>query len=457
MTKIVDRINQTDVSLQSNFGIELNTIVEKQLQNDTIPIVKRVIERLIEEEFSGHIAESKSKGIPSKELYRSGTFKRELTTSYGHISDLSVPKLRKDNKKREWKILSRHKKMMPMLIGKLMYLYVLGLSIRDLQESLYVLNGKMLDKNTINGITIELQHRLSELRAQPISGDFIALIVDGVWVNICYPTGKTKIDKAGHQRKEIKVETRVILACIGVSTDKSYKLIHYQVYETESEETWNSFFSEIKEKGLDEHTIEIISSDGSKGILRSINKNFTNAKLQRCINHKADNISLYLTYKDLEDVLGVIKAEEKEVEDQIQSTKTAKVGKIDIQSKEQNITDTKEKQKQKYRNTIIGHAKNIFLADDITEAKRRLEQWIQKWKDIEPKAVSVFTKGINRCFEFYNLDISFHKLIRTTNLIERSFREFRTKSGEIGAFPNEVSCCTVFQITINRFHSKNQT
>jgi transposase-like protein len=76
---------------------------------------------------------------------------------------------------------------------------------------------------------------------------------------------------------------------------------------------------------------------------------------------------------------------------------------------------------------------------------------------IEPKALSVFTKGIDRCFEFYKFDTSFHKLLRTTNIIERSFREFRTKTDEIGAFPNESAYKTLFQITINRFYTKNQT
>ena len=37
-----------------------------------------------------------------------------------------------------------------------------------------------------------------------------------------------------------------------------------------------------------------------------------------------------------------------------------------------------------------------------------------------------------------------HRHLRTTNHLERLFREFRTKSDEIGAFPNETSCLTLF-------------
>ncbi len=42
-----------------------------------------------------------------------------------------------------------------------------------------------------------------------------------------------------------------------------------------------------------------------------------------------------------------------------------------------------------------------------------------------------------------------------TNLLERVFREFRTKADEIGAFPNQVSCLTVFHLIVVRDHAKH--
>jgi putative transposase len=47
-----------------------------------------------------------------------------------------------------------------------------------------------------------------------------------------------------------------------------------------------------------------------------------------------------------------------------------------------------------------------------------------------------------------------HHHIRTTNYLERLFREFRTKSDEIGAFPNETSCLTMFCLVVERDHAK---
>ncbi|MFN7789740.1 MAG: hypothetical protein ACK5QY_15310 [Pseudanabaena sp.] len=39
--------------------------------------------------------------------------------------------------------------------------------------------------------------------------------------------------------------------------------------------------------------------------------------------------------------------------------------------------------------------------------------------------------------------------------MKRLFREFRTKSDEIGAFLNETSCLTLFWLVVERDHAKH--
>jgi hypothetical protein len=47
------------------------------------------------------------------------------------------------------------------------------------------------------------------------------------------------------------------------------------------------------------------------------------------------------------------------------------------------------------------------------------------------------------------------KLVICDNTIERFFREFRTKADEIGSFPNELTCLTVFHLIVVRDHAKH--
>jgi len=74
--------------------------------------------------------------------------------------------------------------------------------------------------------------------------------------------------------------------------------------------------------------------------------------------------------------------------------------------------------------------------------------------------VRLLSKDVDLCLTFYQFDHALHALVRSTNLLERFFREFRTKSDEIGAFPNELSSLVVFhQIVIrdDAKHDRGQT
>jgi transposase-like protein len=104
---------------------------------------------------------------------------------------------------------------------------------------------------------------------------------------------------------------------------------------------------------------------------------------------------------------------------------------------------------------IASEAYQIYEADSMEEAQQRLLQFINHWELLEPKAVQVFQRDLELTFTFYQFDSSLHRHIRTTNHLERLFREFRTKSDEIGAFPHETSCLTVFFLVIERDHAKH--
>ena len=89
------------------------------------------------------------------------------------------------------------------------------------------------------------------------------------------------------------------------------------------------------------------------------------------------------------------------------------------------------------------------------EAQQRLAAFIETWQSIEPKAVQTFERDIELTLSFYQFDERLHPRIRTSNLLERLFEEFRRKSDEIGAFPNEQSCLTVFFLVVQRDHAKH--
>ena len=118
-------------------------------------------------------------------------------------------------------------------------------------------------------------------------------------------------------------------------------------------------------------------------------------------------------------------------------------------------TLTSAQAKQQRRLEIISDAYAIYDAALESVAQLRLQDFQEKWQLLEPDAVLSFIKDVQLTFSFYQFDSNLHHHIRTTNHLEHLFREFRTKSDEIGAFPNEISCLTVFWLVVERDHAKH--
>ncbi len=399
---------------------KLNEELDHHIQTEVVATVQAILEESLKEEVVAHLAE-----LSIEKPRRSGYYIRSLGTQYGHIPHLAVPKLRRDNRQREWQILNRYSRCLTGLLDYAGYLYVMGLSLRDLQEALYLLMGMVLSTSAINQVTLRVEKRMHTHRQSPIAQTPAVLIVDGVWVTIQYTLDEFKIDKAGHQRQCRQAEDRVILVAMAVWPDGSHELLHYKVSEQEDTVAWAAFFEEMIARGLDPQVVKLVASDGSKGLLEAMTHCLPQAVQQRCITHKVRGMDNKLSFAQLPE-----KSENGDV-----------------------LTQSEAKDVRRFQ--IKQDAYAIYDAPSHSEALLKLKDFIEKWEPIEPEAVHTFKWGIKRTFEFYRLDPILHPLTRTTNLLERFFREFRNKSDEIGAFPNETSCLILFFLVMQREHAKH--
>lgn len=415
---------------RSSFQYELDEALENHLRESALIGVKAALEAALIEELDAHLGfgyyERDPLGRKPPERQRSGFFQRQVDTSFGHVPDLRVPKLRRGNKDRRWQILVRYQSAQRIVLDKALYLYLLGLSLRDLQEALYLFLGRVLSRTAVNQITLAVQSKMEAWRQQPIAETPPILIVDGVWVQILYPTGQTWIDRSGHERQEVRGQERVILAALAVWPDGRHHILHYEVAEEENLGTWSAFFQHLIARGLDPQAVRVVTSDGTKGLVTVLETHLLHASLQRCTVHKVRGFEHYLSYRDLPST-----------------------------DPETGQPMTPAEARQQRRCTMKREALNIFDAPTRPQAEQRLAEFVAKWEPLEPKAVHNFTWGLKRCFTFYQLEAALHPLVRSTNLLERFFREFRNKADEIGAFPNEDSCLTVFHLVMVREHAKH--
>lgn len=73
------------------------------------------------------------------------------------------------------------------------------------------------------------------------------------------------------------------------------------------------------------------------------------------------------------------------------------------------------------------------------EAVTRFREWRKKWAEIEPKAVLCLTKDIEKMLHFLDLPEADRVTMRTSNPIERVFREVRRRTRTISCFTNRRS------------------
>jgi putative transposase len=425
MPTIAQLKQQVDRIRVASFQTDLADTLAAHLRRHALAGVQAALETALLEELEAHRQRQRQQ-THCTSLQRSGTYTRRVLTSHGFIPDLHVPKLRGGNADRPWQVLKRYQLSMPLLLDQALYLYTLGLSIRDLQEALYVLFGHVLSRQAVNRVTIAAQSPMETWRTQPITDTPPILIVDGVWGQVLAPTGATFLDQSGHERREMRGQDQVILTVMGVWEDGRHQIIHYQLTAAEATASWSHLLAALIGRGLDAAAVQLVVSDGSTGLPAALATHLPSAQQQRCVVHKIRGLERAICYRDLT--------------------------LIDAVTQE---PLTYEAARRLRRQQLATDAHAIFEAPTRAEAEARLTQFRTAWGTLEPEVVRLLTKDMHVCLTFYQFDYTLHRLIRSTNLLERFFREFRTKSDEIGAFPNELSCLVVFHLIVIRDDAKH--
>jgi putative transposase len=67
-------------------------------------------------------------------------------------------------------------------------------------------------------------------------------------------------------------------------------------------------------------------------------------------------------------------------------------------------------------------------------------EWERNWRDKSPKAVECLGKDIGKLLKFLQCPVEHHRIIRTSNVIERLFREVRRRVRAMGTFAYTASC-----------------
>jgi putative transposase len=192
-----------------------------------------------------------------------------------------------------------------------------------------------------------------------------------------------KIKGAGGVRK------RFILCVYGITVNGLRELLSFRQASSESETQWEALLRDLYKRGLEGKKTLLITTDGCPGLHRALDTVYPYIPRQRCWAHKLRNIASKLRRRNQEE--------------------------------------------------CRGQAKKIYLAETRREATSLFRDWAKQWRNPEPKAVKCLETDIDEMLSFLDCPKQHWSKIRTTNAIERAFREVRRRTRPMSCFQNSPS------------------
>jgi putative transposase len=253
--------------------------------------------------------------------------------------------------------------------------FVLGLSTRKVGEALLPILGRPISPTTVSLVAKQLDAVVAAFHARPLRERYRVLMLDGVV--LARKTG------AGAIR-------RPVLVALGLRPDGKKEVIDFRLAGSESAAEWERFLGDLIRRGLTGDGLEMICVDGGSGLLAALPTAFPTIPVQRCWAHKIRNV-------------------------------LDKVRKADQPAVKADL-----------------HA--VMNAKTLPQARSAARRFADRWQSDYPGAVRCLREDLDElltCWRYKSLEE--RRKVRTTNAIERRFREVRRRTRPMGVFSDRTS------------------
>jgi len=253
--------------------------------------------------------------------------------------------------------------------------FVLGLSTRKVGETLLALLGRPISAATVSQVAKTLDAAVAAFHRRPLQNRYQALMLDGVV--LARKTG------AGALR-------RPVLVALGLRRDGKKEVIDFRLAASESAAEWEKFLTDLYRRGLNGEGLDMICVDGGAGLLAALPTAFDGIPVQRCWAHKIRNV-----------LNKVRKADQPKVKRALHK---------------------------------------IMNAAHAPAARSAAQRFAERFGEQYPAAVTCLRKDLDdllTCFH-YKTEAA-RRAVRTTNAVERRFREVRRRTRPMGTFQDKTS------------------
>jgi putative transposase len=253
--------------------------------------------------------------------------------------------------------------------------FVLGLSTRKVGETLLALLGRRVSPSTVSQVAKTLDTAVAAFHRRPLQNRYKVLMLDGVV--LARKTG------AGALR-------RPVLVALGLRPDGKKEIIDFRLAASESAAEWEKFLTDLHRRGLTGEGLDMICVDGGSGLLAALPTVLHGIPIQRCWAHKIRNVL-----------------------DKVRKADQPKVKRA---------------------------LHKIMNAPNPSAARTAARRFADRFKERYPAAVACLRNDLDElltCFRYKSQDQ--RRKVRTTNAIERRFREVRRRTRPMGTFQDKTS------------------
>jgi putative transposase len=253
--------------------------------------------------------------------------------------------------------------------------FVLGLSTRKVAKALLPILGQPVSPGTVSQVARQLDAAVTAFHQRPLQDQYRVLVLDGVVLR--RKTGAGAL-------------ARPVLVALGLRPDGKKEVIDFHLATAESAAQWEQFLGDLIRRGLTGERLEMLCVDGGSGLLAALPTAFPGIPVQRCWAHKIRNVL--------------------------------------------------NKVRKPNRAAIKTNLHRIMNASTQPAAWSAARRFADRWAEAEPRAVACLRADLDdllACFRYATL--AERKVVRTTNAIERRFREVRRRTRPMGTFQDKTS------------------
>jgi transposase-like protein len=343
------------------------------ISRETTRAVKHLLENRMHDELADYLRAARYVRLPRRRGYRNGHYYRRLTTTYGTIPDLEIPRSRDGGFHPS--VVDRYQQRLPQVDELIRNVFLGGVSTRQVGPVLAQVLGDTVSAATVSTVTKTLDRAVETFHRRPLADRYRYLMLDGVSLRVKTPDGMRR---------------RLVLVAYGVTTTGQRELLDYRLVRQEGQGPWEAFLTTLACRGLIGSRLQLITTDGHRGLHTALDLVYPHVPRQACWVHVLRNVAQHLRVRDRERCLHL--------------------------------------------------ARRIYQARDRAAAERALQQWVRAWRRVAPRAVASLLRDWEALLAFYHAPERDWRRVRTTNAIERVFREIRRRTRPMTCFTNTASC-----------------